>query len=181
MPSTSGRPAVFTQERPKVFPCPAFAPGVPQGPAPSASGLEVCGRGRVDDHTDGVAAALLAKLKQLGNAPSRRFCLIPSPQLDIELEHGSEIVVEREPASCSKALPLQVPQSSIVFRSCLSDINGISCRKAPQYRWAKKRSPEFTRELSRGGSKHGRLSVSKLAVSEGRHGYRTARGRSGAI
>ena len=63
------------------------------------SSLEVCGRGRVDDHPDGVAAALLAKLEQLGNAPGRRFCLIPSPQLTVELEHGSEIVVEREPAS----------------------------------------------------------------------------------
>ena len=34
-----------------------------------------------------------------GNAPSRRFCLVPSPQLNVELKHGGEIVVEREPAS----------------------------------------------------------------------------------
>jgi hypothetical protein len=42
---------------------------------------------------------LLAKPEQLGNASSRRFCLIPSPQLNVELKHGSEIVVEGEPAS----------------------------------------------------------------------------------
>ena len=57
---TSRRPAVLAQERPKVFPCPAFAPSVPQGPAPSAFGLEVCSRGRVYYHPDAVAAFLVA-------------------------------------------------------------------------------------------------------------------------
>jgi hypothetical protein len=45
--------------------------------------------------------------KQFGNAPSQRFCLIPSPQLNVELKHQSEIVLKREPASCSKAFPFQ--------------------------------------------------------------------------
>jgi urease accessory protein UreG len=31
---------------------------------------------------------------------------------------------------------------SIVFRSCRSGIDGISCRKVPHCRWGKKRSPE---------------------------------------
>jgi hypothetical protein len=105
--SAPSRPAIFTQERSKVFPCFAFAPSVAQGPGPAASGLDVCGRGRVDDHPDGVGAILLAKPEQLGNASSRRFCLILSSQTTVELKRGSEIVVEREPASCSKAFPLQ--------------------------------------------------------------------------
>jgi hypothetical protein len=61
-------------------------------------------------HPDAVGAFLLAEAEQLGNAPSRRFCLFPSPQLNIELEHGSEIVVEREPVPRRKTFPLQLYQ-----------------------------------------------------------------------
>jgi hypothetical protein len=61
--------------------------------------FDVCRRSGVDDHSDEVDAVLLAKPEQLGNAPSQRSCLIPSPQFNIELEYGGEIVVEREPAS----------------------------------------------------------------------------------
>jgi hypothetical protein len=90
------RPAVFPQERFNVCPSFSFLPRILQGPAPAASGLEVCGRGRVDDHPDGVGAFLTAESKQLGNAPSRRVFLIPSPQSNVELKHGSEIGVESE-------------------------------------------------------------------------------------
>jgi hypothetical protein len=34
----------------------------------------------------------LAKPEQVGNAPSQRFCLFPSPQLNVELNHGGEII-----------------------------------------------------------------------------------------
>ena len=74
----------------KLLPCFAFAPGVPQGPAPAAFGLDIRGRGRVDDHSDGVGAVLLAKPEELRNVLSRRLCLITSPQLNIELKYGSE-------------------------------------------------------------------------------------------
>src|SRR6266851_9718069 len=49
------RPAVLAQERCKVCPCFAFMPSVPQGPGPAAARLEVGGRGRVDDHPDGMS------------------------------------------------------------------------------------------------------------------------------
>jgi hypothetical protein len=55
--------------------------------------------GRADDHPDGVITFLVAKLEQFGDARSRLFCLFGSPQLNVELEHNSQIVVEREPAS----------------------------------------------------------------------------------
>jgi hypothetical protein len=116
--SAPSRPAIFTQERSKVCPCFAFAPGVPQGPAPAAFGLDVRGRGRVDDHPDGVGPVLVAEPGQHGNAPSRRFCFIPSPQLNVEVEHGSKIVVEREPAPIRKALPFQPSQVG----NCLSKL-----------------------------------------------------------
>src|ERR1700732_868331 len=61
LPSTPGRPTVFAQERYKVCPCFAFAPGILQSTSPAASGLEVCSRGGVDDRPDGVGALLLAK------------------------------------------------------------------------------------------------------------------------
>src|SRR6202040_3359259 len=54
--STPGRPTVFTQERSKVFPCIPFAPGVPQGPGPAASGLDIRVRGRVEDYPDWMGA-----------------------------------------------------------------------------------------------------------------------------
>jgi hypothetical protein len=92
-------PAVITQERPKVCPCFPFAPGVPQGPAPAASGLVVGCRGRVEDHSDGVTAFVVAKPEQPGDECSRPFGPFGSPQLNVELEHDGEIVVEREPAS----------------------------------------------------------------------------------
>ena len=100
--------------------CPSFSflPRILQGPAPAASGLEVCGRGRVDDHPDGVGAFLTAESKQLGNAPSRSFFLIPSPQLNVELKHGSEIGVESEAPSGSKALSFQFSQ----VVNCLSKL-----------------------------------------------------------
>jgi hypothetical protein len=97
--SAASRPTVFPQEISKVSPHFPFAPGVPQGPAPAASGLEVCRRGGVYDGPDWVGAVLLAKSEQFANTPSPRFCSITSPQLNIELKHDSEIVVEREPAS----------------------------------------------------------------------------------
>jgi hypothetical protein len=84
------RPAVLPQERSQIPPCSAFAPGVPQGPGPAASGLEVRRRGRIDDHPHGVGAVLLAKPEELRNVLSRRLCLITSPQLNIELKYGSE-------------------------------------------------------------------------------------------
>jgi hypothetical protein len=96
---TTSRPAVFTQKRSKVCPCFAFAPSVPQSTGPTASGLEVCGRGRIEDHSDGVSAFLGAEPEQFGNPCSRLFCLFGSTQSNVELEHGSEIVVEREAAS----------------------------------------------------------------------------------
>src|SRR5271165_2471168 len=52
---TPSRPTVFTQEPSKVCPCFAFAPGVPQRPGPAAFHLDVGGRGRVDNHSDGVS------------------------------------------------------------------------------------------------------------------------------
>jgi hypothetical protein len=113
--STPGRPAIFPQERLKLRPYFPFAPGVPQRPAPAASGLDVCGRGRVDDHPDGTGAVWPAKPEQVGNAPSGGFCLIPSPQLNVELKHGGEIVVEGEPVPSRKALPLQPPQAVNCF------------------------------------------------------------------
>jgi hypothetical protein len=111
-------PAVLAQERSQILRCFAFMPSVPQGSAPAAFRLVAHGRGRVDDRSDGVPAFLVAETVQLGNAPSRRFCLIPSPQLNVELKHGSEIVVEREPASCSKAVPFQFSQ----IVNCLSKL-----------------------------------------------------------
>jgi len=129
--SAPSRPAVFPQERSKVFPCFAFMPGIPQGPAPPAHGLDVCGRGRVDDHPDSVGAFPCAKPEQLGNAPSRRFCLFGSPQLNVELEHGSEIVVNANRLLEAKHFCSSLLKSSIVFRSCRSEFNGISSRKPP--------------------------------------------------
>jgi hypothetical protein len=112
------RPAVLPQERSQIPPCSAFAPSIPQGPAPAASGLEICSRGRIYDHPHGMGAVLLAKPKKLGNAPSRSFCLILSSQSNIELKHDSEIVVEREPASRCKAIPFQFSQ----VLNCLSKL-----------------------------------------------------------
>jgi hypothetical protein len=66
---------------------------------PAALGLVVGGRGRVDDHSDKVAALLGAELEQLCDDSGGLFCLLCSPQLNVELEHGYQIVVEREPAS----------------------------------------------------------------------------------
>ena len=116
--SATGRSTVFPQKRSKICPCFPFAPGVPQGSAPAASGLEVCGRGRVDDHPDGMGAILLAKPEQLGDECSRPFGPFGSPQLSIDLKHGSQIVVEREPASGSKALSFQFSQ----VVNCLSKL-----------------------------------------------------------
>jgi hypothetical protein len=116
--SAPSRPAVFPQERPKVFPGFAFAPGVFQSTSPAASGLEVCSRARIYDHPDAVAAFLVPETKQFGNAPSPRFCLFCSPQLNIELEHGSEIVVEHEPVPSRKTFPFQFPQ----VVNCLSKL-----------------------------------------------------------
>jgi hypothetical protein len=96
---TSSGPAVLAQERCKVCPCCAFAPNVPQSPGPPALGLVVRGRGRVDDYPDGVSAFLVAESEHFGDEPGRLFCLFGSPQLNVEFEHGSEIVIEREPAS----------------------------------------------------------------------------------
>ena len=96
---TASRPAVFTQEGFQIPPCFAFVPSIPQSSRPAAFGLVVGGRGRVDDHSDGVSAFLAAEPEQFGDERSRLFCLFGSPQLNVELEHGSEIVVEREPAS----------------------------------------------------------------------------------
>jgi hypothetical protein len=62
-----------------------------------------------------VAAFLVPETKQFGNAPSPRFFLFCSPQLNIELEHGSEIVVEREPVPSRKALPFQLYQIGAHF------------------------------------------------------------------
>jgi hypothetical protein len=89
---TSGR-------RAQICPCSAFAPGVPQCSAPPAFRLVVGCRGRVEDYPDGVSAFLVAEPEQFGDECSRLFCLFGSPQSSIEFEHGSEIVVEREPAS----------------------------------------------------------------------------------
>ena len=54
----------------------------------------------------------------------------------------------------------------IVFRSCWSDFNGISCRKAPQYRCGKKRSPSRIEWLSMSRLKFAHLSIDviKLAI-----------------
>jgi hypothetical protein len=95
----TSRPTVFTQERCKLCPRSAFMPSVLQCPAPTTFGLDVGSRGRVDDHPDGVSAFLAAELEQFDDEPSLLFCLFGSPQLNVELEHGSQIVVEREPAS----------------------------------------------------------------------------------
>jgi hypothetical protein len=95
----SSRPAVFTQEPFEVSPFSAFAPGVLQGPGPAALGLVVRGRGRVDDYPDGVSAFLVAESEHFGDEPGRLFCLFGSPQSNVEFEYGSEIVIEREPAS----------------------------------------------------------------------------------
>jgi hypothetical protein len=67
---TPSTPAVRPQKRSKVFPCFPFAPGVSQGSAPAASGLEVCGRGRVDEHPDGVSPFLIAKPEEFGDESS---------------------------------------------------------------------------------------------------------------
>ncbi len=96
---TTSRPAVFMQERCKVHPCFTFVPGVAQRPGPTAFRLVVRGRGRVDDHPDGMSALLGAEPEPFGNESSGFFCLFGSPQLKVELEHGSEIVVEREATS----------------------------------------------------------------------------------
>src|SRR5271165_6852601 len=90
---TTSRAAVFTQEGPQIRPCPTFAPSVAQSPGPAAFGLVVRGRGRVDDHPDGVRAFLVAEPKEFGNESSGPFCLSGSPQLNVELEHGCQIVV----------------------------------------------------------------------------------------
>jgi hypothetical protein len=74
-------------------------PSVPQSSGPTAPSLDVGGRGRVDDCSDEVITFLVAKLEQFSDARSRLFCLFGSPQLNVKLEHGREIVVEREPAS----------------------------------------------------------------------------------
>ncbi len=69
------------------------------------------GRGRVDDHPDEVRAFLCAKPNQFGDESRRLFCLFCSPQLNVQIEHGGDIVVEREPTS----QPLS--QASRHFRS----------------------------------------------------------------
>ena len=74
-------------------------PSVLQCPAPTTFGLDVGSRGRVDDHPDGMSALLGAEPEPFGNESSGFFCLFGSPQLKVELEHGSEIVVEREATS----------------------------------------------------------------------------------
>ena len=96
---TSSRPAVFLQEGSQVIPPPTFAPSISQSSRPAASGLVVRGRGRIDNHSDEVAALLGAELEQLCDDSGGIFCLLCSPQLNVELEHGCEIVVESEPAS----------------------------------------------------------------------------------
>jgi hypothetical protein len=96
---TSRGPAVLAQERWKVGPCFAYAPGVAQSSGPAAFGLVVGTRGRVDNHSDGVSAFLCAKPEQSGDEGSRLFCIFGSPQLNVEFENRGEIVVEREPAS----------------------------------------------------------------------------------
>jgi len=93
------RPPCSRRNRYKVIPRPAFAPGVLQCPIPPAFGLVVRGRGRIDNHSDEVAALLGAELEQLCDDSGGIFCLLCSPQLNVELEHGCEIVVESEPAS----------------------------------------------------------------------------------
>jgi hypothetical protein len=95
----SSRPAVLTQERRQFAPCFAFVPSIPQSSRPAAPGLVVGAGGRVDNHSDWVSAFLAAEPKQFDDEGSRLFCLFSSPQLNVELDHGSEIVVEREPAS----------------------------------------------------------------------------------
>jgi len=96
---TTSRPAVFTQKRRQFAPCPAFAPGVPQSSGPAALGLFLRGRGRVDDYPNRMCPVLLSEPEQLGNTSSHLFCLFASPQSNVELKYGNEIVVEREPAS----------------------------------------------------------------------------------
>jgi hypothetical protein len=72
---TTSRPTVFTQEPFKVRPGFTFVPGVPQSSRPAALGLVVRGRGRADDHPDGVITFLVAKLEQFGDARIHRWRL----------------------------------------------------------------------------------------------------------
>jgi hypothetical protein len=95
----SGRSTVFLQESFQVSPLSTLMPSVAQSSSPAALGLIIHGRGRIDNHSDWVSAFLAAKPEQFGHTSGRLFCLFGSPQLNVELEHGSQIVVEREPAS----------------------------------------------------------------------------------
>src|SRR5271166_3562906 len=70
---TSSRPAVFLQEGSQVIPPPTFAPSISQSSRPAASGLVVCGRGRIDDHSHEVIALFGAKPEQFGDESSRLF------------------------------------------------------------------------------------------------------------
>jgi hypothetical protein len=70
---TTSRAAVLTQERSKVCPSFTFTPGVHQCPAPTAPRFVVGGRGRADNHPDGVSSILVADLKEFGDDYSRLF------------------------------------------------------------------------------------------------------------
>jgi hypothetical protein len=94
----SSRPAVLTQEGFKIPPCFAFVPSIPQSSRPTAFRLVVGAGARADNHSDWVSAFLAAEHKQFDDEGSRFLCLF-SPQLNVELEYGCQIVVEREPAS----------------------------------------------------------------------------------
>ena len=141
--SASGGPTVFPQERSKVCSCFAFLPSVPQGSAPPASGLEICGRGRVDDYPDGVCAVLLAKSEQFANTPSPRFCLISFASV----EHTARTRQRdsRRTQICFLQRSTSVPILStreLSFEAAGLNQLKFSGRKTPPYRCGKKRSPE---------------------------------------
>jgi 5-enolpyruvylshikimate-3-phosphate synthase len=58
---------------------------------------------------------LLSEPKQLGDECSRPFGPFGLPQLNVEVKHGSEIVVERESASWKQSISVPVLSSSQLF------------------------------------------------------------------
>jgi hypothetical protein len=88
----------------------------------------------------------VAKVAQICDAPGSRFGLVPSPQPNVELENGSEIVVEREPASRRKAFPLQRFQVSNEFSQVTVWYQiAISCRNTVILMWVENCSAWPTR------------------------------------
>jgi|SRR5580704_9159688 hypothetical protein len=121
---------------------------------------------------------LLSEPEQPGDECSRPFGPFGSPQLNVELKHGSEIVVEREPPFLKQSNSVPVLSNrQLSFEAAGLISMEFPLAKPPQYRCRKKRSPESNWMVVNKLNAIARLSIDviKLAVSEERHECRTAR------